>query len=66
MCMSISFCFMYMSPKEEDIGSPGDGVTHGCDPSCGYWELNPVSLQEQPVLLATEPSLQTLIYNFLS
>ena len=42
----------------EGVGSSGTGVTvihelpHGC------WELNPVLLEERPVLLSTEPSLQ--------
>jgi hypothetical protein len=28
---------------------------------CGCWELNPGPLEEQPVLLSAEPSLQPLI-----
>ncbi|KAM7323220.1 hypothetical protein ACRRTK_017326 [Alexandromys fortis] len=35
-----------------------DLITDGCEPPCGYWELNSESLEEQPVLLTTEPSLQ--------
>ena len=27
-----------------------------CAPPCGFWELNPGLLQEQQVLLTTEPS----------
>jgi hypothetical protein len=30
----------------------------GCEPSCGYWELNSAPLEEQSVLLTTELSLQ--------
>lgn len=30
----------------------------GCEPPCGCRELNPRPLEEQPVLLTTEPSLQ--------
>ena len=30
----------------------------GCEPPCGCWELNSRPLEEQPVLLATEPPLQ--------
>ena len=37
--------------------SPGAGVRGGCEPPCGYWELNPGPLQEQ-VLFITEPSFQ--------
>lgn len=41
---------------EEDIGSPGPGVTDDCKPSRGCWDSNLCPLQEQSVLL--EPSLQ--------
>ena len=41
----------------EGIGSPGTGVTDSCELPCVYWELNPSLLEEQPVLLATKPSL---------
>ena len=34
----------------------------GCEPPGGYWEEISDSLQEQQVLLATEPSLQPLPY----
>ncbi|KAL6037840.1 hypothetical protein STEG23_003238, partial [Scotinomys teguina] len=27
--------------------SPGIGVMDGCEPPCGYWELNPSPLEEQ-------------------
>ena len=29
-----------------------------CEPPCGCWELNSGSLEEQTVLLTSEPSLQ--------
>jgi hypothetical protein len=32
-------------------------ITDGCEPSCGCWELNSGPLEEQSVLLTTEPSL---------
>jgi hypothetical protein len=35
-----------------------DPITDGCEPPCGCWELNSVPLEEQSVLLPTEPSLQ--------
>lgn len=35
---------------EEGIGSPGTGVTHGCEPPCGCWVLDLGSFQEQPLL----------------
>jgi hypothetical protein len=36
------------------------GVTDGCELPCGCWELNPGLLEEQPVLLAAEPSVKAL------
>jgi hypothetical protein len=35
-----------------------DPITNGCELPCGCWELNSGPLEEQPVLLTTEPSLQ--------
>jgi hypothetical protein len=37
------------------IGSSGTGVTDGCEPPCGSWELNLGALEERHVLLSTEP-----------
>ena len=42
----------------EGARSPATGVTDSCELPCGYWELNPGPLEEQPVLLTTEPSPQ--------
>ena len=38
-------------------GAPGL-IIDGCEPPCGCWELNSGPLEEQSVLLTTEPSLQ--------
>lgn len=35
-------------------------VTQGCELPCRCWELDPGPLEEQPVLLSAEPSLQPL------
>ena len=35
-----------------------DLIVDGCEPPCGCWELNSGPLEEQPVLLTTEPSPQ--------
>jgi hypothetical protein len=35
-----------------------DLITDGCEPLCGCWELNSGPLEEQTMLLTTEPSLQ--------
>ena len=51
-------CVQYPQRPVEGIGSPGTGVIDGCEPLCGFWELNPDPLQEQLVPLTTEPSLQ--------
>lgn len=48
----------YPQKSEEGIKFPGTGVTVGWEPRCGCWEPNPVPLEEQSVLLFTEPSLQ--------
>jgi hypothetical protein len=40
------------------VGFPGTGFTVSCELPCGCCELNPDPLEEQPVLLTTEPSLQ--------
>ena len=39
-----------------------DVIKDGCEPPCGYWELNSGPLEEQAVLLTTEPSLQPQPY----
>ena len=43
---------------EENVGSPGTGVTDGCEPTYRGWELNLDPLEEQQVLLTAEPFLQ--------
>ena len=35
-----------------------DLITDGCEPPCDCWELNSGPLEEQPMLLTAEPSLQ--------
>ena len=51
-CLHVCLC--------EDVRYPGTGVTDSCELPCGCWELNPGALEEQPVILATELSLQPL------
>jgi hypothetical protein len=48
------------------VGSLGTGVPDSCELPCGFWELNLDPLEEQPVLLTAEPSLQLLLFFFLS
>ena len=42
-----------------------DLITDGYEPPCGCWDLNSGPLEEQLVLLTTEPSLQPLKRFFL-
>ena len=39
-------------------------MTDGCEPPCGCWELNSGPLEEQAMLLTTEPSLQPCLLLF--
>ena len=41
---------------------PWTWITDGCESPCGCWDLNPGPLEEQPVLLTAEPSLQPLMW----
>jgi hypothetical protein len=41
-------------------------IIDGCEPPCGCWELNSGPLEEQSVLLITEPSLQPPALWFVS
>ena len=41
-----------------------DFITDGSEPPCGYWKLNSGPLEEQAVLLTSEPSLQPPTYIF--
>ena len=51
----------------EAIKSSQAGVTDGREPLCGCWESNPVPLEEQPVLLVTEPSFQpSMVHCYLN
>ena len=49
---------MYMSTLNTHQERVPDPITDGCEPPCGCWELNAGLLEEQPVLLSAEPSLQ--------
>ena len=42
-----------------------DFITGACEPPCGCWELNSGPLEEQSVLLPTEPSHQPGTTSFL-
>ena len=66
--MHVHPCIMGMQlPKrpEGGIGCPGTGVTVGPKPSCGCWESNAGTLEEQTVLLITERSAEPIFFFFL-
>ena len=46
------------------IRSPETGITDRCELPHGYWELNSGPLEEQPVLLIFESSLQPSASHF--
>jgi hypothetical protein len=52
-------CLAFQRP-EEVTECPGTKVTDGCELPGGCWQSNPGPLQEQPVLVTAEPSLQLL------
>jgi hypothetical protein len=50
--------YEYTSCLQTHQKRASDPIADGCEPPCGCWELNSGPLEEQPVLLTTEPSLQ--------
>lgn len=54
MCVSVPPACMYV-PME--VRFPGSGVIDGYEPSYMSWDVSPDLLQEQSILLSTEPSL---------
>ena len=49
-CLHVCLC--------DSVRSPGTGATVSCELPCGCRESNPCPLEEEPVLLTTEPSFQ--------
>ena len=47
---------------EEGVRSVSISIIDGCELPCGCWDLNPGLLEEQPVLLTSEPTLQPLLH----
>jgi hypothetical protein len=47
------------------IRAPGTGTTDNYELPCECWDLNLGPLGEQPVLLTTEPSLQSRVNSFV-
>jgi hypothetical protein len=74
--MSKTLCFLFVSPsflkiitilpcKYVCVRVPGPlelGVTDSCELTTGCWKLNPCLLEEQSLLLTTEPPLAPLFF----
>ena len=62
VCVLTAYLSVYhlhaWSRSGEDVGSLGTGVTDGCELPCEYRESSLEPLEEQPVLLNPEASLQ--------
>jgi hypothetical protein len=58
-------CARCLQKSEEGVRSTGTGVTDGCKLPSGCWELNLRPLEEQPLFLTAEPSLQPQYKAFL-
>jgi hypothetical protein len=57
-CLFILCIWVLCSCLQTHQKRASDPITDGCEPPCGCWELNSGPLEEQPVSLTTEPSLQ--------
>ena len=58
MCIGVFVAYMSVpgargQKRTSEPQSPWN-KSYSCEPPCGYWELNPGLLEEQPVLLATQ------------
>ena len=53
-------CFCLQAQQERTL----DPITESCEPLCGCWELNSDPLEEQSVLLTTEPSISPALANY--
>jgi hypothetical protein len=53
----IYFMYEYTVAVFRHQKKASDPITDGCEPPCGCWDLNSGLLEEQSVLLTTEPSL---------
>jgi hypothetical protein len=60
-CSSFTDCHC-LATHQKRASSP---ITDGCELPCGCWELNSGLLEEQSVLLAVEPSLQSSTFEVL-
>jgi hypothetical protein len=63
---SFYYIYVHCSCLHTHQKRASDLITGGCEPPCGCWDLNSGPLEEQSVLLTTEPSLQPHMFAFLS
>ena len=56
--MCTIFCLVCMPEGLKRAPGP---IRGGCEPPCGCWELNSGPLEDQAMLLTSEPSLQPFI-----
>lgn len=64
--MCICACMQQLVELRKGHWMSGTGLTSCCDSPCGCWELKPGSLQELPVLLATESfSIPSTVLQYL-
>ena len=70
-CLQISVHHLHawcLKGPEEEVKSPSNGVTEGCELSYGCWDLNrPGSSRTQPMLLLLDhsPAPDFLVYQAL-
>lgn len=59
-CQSVCLCTtcIQCSRVQKTIRSPRPEVADGCEPPCECWESDSGPLEEKPLLLTAEPSLQ--------
>jgi hypothetical protein len=61
LCIWVHYSCLQIHQKRES-----DPITDGCEPPCGFWELNSGPLEDQSVLLTAEPFLQSPEVAFLN
>lgn len=59
VCLCSTYVQCLWEP-EEGARYPGTGLTDGCERPCESWESNFALMQEQPLFLSAEPTLQPL------
>lgn len=57
-------CIPGASKSQKRVSEPLGLELQSYELSCGCWKLNPSPMEEQPVLLATKPSLLPLLIYF--